>query len=280
MATRLALAEFIKQLYRLPLGRSAHACRRMAERAEALGNARVAEIATSGLALARGGLELARRRRLGSSNSRYGPEAQRLDNLVDQLLTAIYQYLSSQATLLKGTPAGDSAAALIEALLPEGVGAITQLAFAEEYEAVTALLARLDTDGALADHARQVPQLGDILARLQASNAAYGESLKREEVPAAADVRTAEAAVQERLLVTVGAVISAYYDSEADLDTRDHLLEPLLEQNRAHATYLRRRRAGSAAVVDIDPDTGDEIVSPAPVGSPDLADAGDSTSAS
>lgn len=247
-------------VYRLPPGRIAFALRNTAARARSLPQPaeRVAMLASRGAELARKTLQMEgdyRSRHAGGG--KYPAGTIRLDQRVDDGMVAVDGHLVLQARLFVGMTAGEAAERLRGSLYPEGLGAVIQLPYAAQHERVSSIL---DLAGSpeMADDIAAVPHLDALLAELRVRNDEYGEALDRGATRATgADVREARAECQELLAATMCQIIADYALEDGDrLDERDHLLEPILEQNEA-VREIRRRRSPPT---DADPDTGEEVV--------------------
>ena len=152
--------------------------------------------------------------------------------------------------LYRGQERAAAAARLRRVLLPGGVGAITQLPYADQHKQIDALLARAQATELVSDLA-VLPELPVALARVRELNAEYGERLRdTEEALTRQDVRARHDECQE-LLCALACLILGHFGAlpERHAD-RDRLLEPILRENEALRERRRRRRAGN--------DTGDD----------------------
>ena len=246
----------LPDLYRFSPGRALWAQRQVQQRAQALTQADIAALAGLGIAAGQTALDL-RLRAQGNPTGQYPPEAAAADNLVDHGVAGVDGYLDVQARMYQGEPRAHAAERLRDALLPNGIAAITRLPYAEQHGQVSTLLARTATDPALAADIAMLPELATLLQRLGTFNDEYGVILSQVTPRLSADaLREAERRCQELLEATVGLIIGRYAlhapDNTAE---RDHLLEPIMQQNAAIRAARRRRRPP----VDVDPETGDEL---------------------
>lgn len=243
------------RLYQFPLSRCLFALRAVGHAAQAQGLAPVAELATRSATEVQANLDMELRYRSGR-NAQYPVEATTLDNLVDHGVAGIASYVDLQARMYQGTPRADAAERMRQALLPEGIAAITMLPYAAQHEQVNLLLERAAAPE-LQEHVAALPELTSLLARLRELNEAYGAALRQvESAPNSEQMRAARLRGQD-LLAEVMALIIGNHATQpgADPSARDRLLEPILRQNAAIGAARRRRRAP----VDIDPDTGNEL---------------------
>ena len=248
------IAELLS-LYKFPVGRCLFALRSVEERALAVGAPEVADLAGRGAAEVTDILNAQMHYQAGTDRL-HPPHAVAADSLVDRCLGGIDGYLDVQTRMYPGEPRGEAAERLQQALLPHGVGVISRLPFAEEHSHVDALLARAQAPDLAADVAA-LPEMAAFLERLQVRNAEYGELLRSvPTTPTRAEIDAGRARSQELLAGTTALIIGRYvalgpqHDSE-----RDHLLQPILDQNEA----LRKARRRRQMPVDIDPTTGDEL---------------------
>jgi hypothetical protein len=257
-------ARSLLNLYKFPLGRSSFALRTIAERARALGWLDVEKLALQGVAEVQRCMTMVLRFRPTSDNQ-YPPEATEQDSLVDRTIGGVYLYLESQINMYGDMPIGLAAARIQDALLPDGVGAVTQLAFTEQHEQVNVILAHAKSPD-LADDVALLPDLTKHLACLDERNDKYGQILRKaKDGPTRQQIKEGRDAIQERI-AEVGALILGQHavrklsDSSMSTKDRDHLLQPILEQNEA----IRQARRRNRPPTDVDPETGEEIVDSEP----------------
>lgn len=245
------------QLYKFPVGRARFALQAVAERARVLGINIVAEVAQRGADEVQQVINLIARFDSGSSGM-YPPEAGEFDYLLDHCLGGVLGYVEAQMRAYMGEPRAEAAGRLLTVAFPNGLAAITHLAYAEQHAQVSAMLARLRAPD-MADDVAALPELAALLARAQLLNESYGDALRSTDQPTRAQVRAGRARVQEVVCEVLCAVIGHFPLQDTDPGTeRAQLLEPILEQNRA-IRVARRRRRGS---IDIDPETGEELPDP------------------
>jgi hypothetical protein len=257
----------LPNLYRFSPSRALWALRQIQQRAMALSKGDIAALAAIGVSVAQEALDLLLRAQTNHTGQ-YPPEAAAADNLVDHGVAAVDGYLEVQARMYQGEPRADSAERLRDALLPNGIAAITRLPYAEQHGQVGALLARA-ADAALAAHVAALPEMASLLQRLGVFNDRYGAILSQVAPrPTRDELREAERRCQEILEATAALIIGHYALHEPDnRASRDHLLEPILQQNEAIRAARRQRRPPR----DVDPETGDELPAPGPADPTDPA---------
>lgn len=178
-------------LYVFPTGRRAFAQRQIAERAGRLVLSNIADHAQAAVAHESEILQLElERRSAGSSNARFSPETVKLDGLLDRAVTGFDASLDAQARIYgEDSERGQAAARIRVAVLPDGVGALTQLPYEQESEAVGAMFERLAKPDLAADIAR-IPGLADDIAQVRARHDAYRAALAKDVArPASASAR-------------------------------------------------------------------------------------------
>jgi hypothetical protein len=248
----------LPNLYRCSAGRALWALRQVQQRALALSKTEIAALASIGMAAAQEALDL-RLRFQGNQTGQYPPEAATADNLVDHGVAAVDGYFEVQARMYQGEARAAAAERLRATLLPSGVAAITKLPYAEQHGAVSTLLARA-ADPALTADIAALPELASLFQRLTGFNEQYGAVLGRASARTSREeLHQAELRCQEILEAVVGLIIGHYRLHEPDnVAGRDHLLEPILQQNAAIRAARRLRRPPE----DVNPDTGEELPAP------------------
>lgn len=194
--------------------------------------------------------------RAAGSEGQHGPEASEIDALFDHVLVGFHDHLFAQSRIFLGEPRGASAAALRQAVFPDGPGAITQLPYVQQHAQAEAMLAHLDGPE-LVTHVAALPELPPMITRVREISARYGAALPpHAQVPSTETIRAARARGHE-LMCEIVAMILAHFATvdPVDPEGRAYLLEPIMSQNEAMRVTRRRRRRP----VDIDPDTGVEL---------------------
>ena len=185
---------------------------------------------------------------------------QRVDAIVDRTLLALRDAAESQAAAARpGDGAAEKVATLLRALFPMGVAAVTSMTYADELNAVEAIIARLRGDLAPLVADLSLGRHADRLAELSVE---YRAALAgpRPEPLDFGQVRAARARGQEMLLTAIALVLGRYPgNAPSDLEGRAALLAPILEQDEIVRQYFRARRM----VEDVDAETG-EIDADAP----------------
>lgn len=239
-------ASSLIDLVRFPLARCLFALEQIRDRARTLDLPTIAAAAEYAIVRVQGALDFDQRQR-ALRPSRFPPEAREIDQIIDAAVAALFHYCESQADMFRGTERAAAAVRLGQALLPNGVGSITRLPYADEHKQIDAVLARAAAPDLAADVAL-LPDLPAMLARMTELNGQYGQVLRdTEETFTRADVRARHNECQE-LLCGVAALILGHFvtlpERHAD---RDHLLQPILREDAALRERNRRRRAGSDA---------------------------------
>lgn len=257
-------------LYKFPMGRAEFAMREVERRARSAGKADIANLARRGADEAQQAMGLRVRIQSGT-RAKYPPEATAKDNEVDHCLSAFDGYLDVQIGAYPDEPRGHAARRIKKTLLPNGVGEISGLSFAEEHAAVNNFLV-MAADPELAADMSLLPEAADLLDRLRMRNTEFGVILNQSKTtPKRPEVVEAQAVAQDTLVATVCLIIGLYaQETPVNTVERDHLLEPILEQNATLRLLRRRRRT----VTDVDPQTGEELTpdqSPGDAQNPDAA---------
>jgi hypothetical protein len=250
----------LPNLYRFSPGRALWAARQVQRRALAMNNTEIGALAAISASSAEEALGLTQRAR-GNRTAQYPPEATAADNLVDHGVAGVDGYLDVQSRMYQGEARAAAADRLRTALLPDGVAAITRLPYAEQHGSVSVLLARA-ADPALAADIAVLPEMSSLLTRLSGFNDQYGTVLAQvlPRTPREA-LREAEQRCQEVLEALTGLIIGHFRLHEPENTAgRDHLLEPILQQNAAIRAARRQRRPP----LDVDPETGEELPPPGP----------------
>lgn len=253
----LERASEMNSFYQFPMGRCEFALNGVLVRARALGQEEIARLTELAIDEVRRSMRIVLSFNAGHSGL-YPPEARPLDISVDRTVTAIEGYCGIQSRVYDGEPRAAAATRINRALFPNGVAAVIRLPYAEEHAQINMLLERAAADD-LADDVAMLPELPALLERLRERNLEYGEVLRAgTDVPKRNDVRDALALCQDRLAEVASLIIGLFaLRAPDDTEGRDHLLQPILEQNEAIRVARRQRKKPS----DIDPTTGEEIAS-------------------
>lgn len=253
-------ASSLLKLVRFPLSRYTFVFRQILDHAQTLDVPAIAALAEHGMARAKEAMELDHRQR-AQRPSRFPPETRELDQLVDATVNGLDSYCETQMAMFRGEERAAAAARVRKALLPRGVGDITQRPYAEQHGQVEALLERAQEPHVLADLA-VLPELDNVLARMRALNKRYGDLLVQSMgMLTRQDVRGLHDECQE-ILCTLACLIIGHFGTlpERHAD-RDRLLDLILRQNQALRERRRRRRAnrageGAADDIIVEPDEG------------------------
>ena len=248
-------ASELTSFYKFPMSRCEFALNGVRERALALGQDEIAQLAERAID------EVRRSMRIvlsfdGGHSGLYAPEARSLDVSVDRIIAALQGYLGAQIRAYHGEPRAAAATRISRVLFPNGVASVVRLPFAEEHAQINMLLERAADDDLAGDIAL-LPELPELLARLTERNREYGDALRAGTgVPTRDDVNEARATCQERLAEVAALIIGLYaLRTPEDTEGRDHLLQPILEQNDAIRVARRQRQLPT----DVDPETGEEL---------------------
>ncbi|WP_428267611.1 hypothetical protein [Haliangium sp.] len=243
-------------LYVFPTGRRIYAMLELQRRATALGLTATAEHAARCVAHDRH-LHKREGRYTPLRTLQYGPEARALDQVVDRKLAAVDGYLESQMRMFEeDSERGKAATYLRDRFFPRGLAAVIQQSFIQEHVYVSELVAAREEPEVAAAIA-VLPEAGVMLDDLKAANDNYGAAISQDEGrPTAEELRLLHAHGQ-RLMAEVVSLAVGHFGVNAPDDHNGlrHLLEPISEQQERMARLRRRRRR----VVDVDPDTGDEL---------------------
>lgn len=216
--------------------------------------AAVSEVLEEALEASALAVDLAGARRAQGSAT-YGEASRELDRRVDIATGVVYRTLRGQQQLHEGEAAGDKAGALLDALFPRGLAAVTNLPYPDQLGALQRLL-RKAKESPHAEQVASIVGLGDTLDELAKRTDAFRGALDKDvrdqvsyrEVQAA----TREADVKLRYVVMLLMVLHRANDDDSAL-RRATLLEPYTRQMED----MRRRRSRSVPVGDVDPATGD-----------------------
>jgi hypothetical protein len=247
-------ASSLIDLIRFPLARYLFVLEQVRDRARVRDLPAIGAAAEYAIVRIQGALDFDHRQR-ALRPTRYPAEAREFDLLVDATVVGLYSYCESQMDLFRGEERAAAAARLRQALLPDGVGSITRLPYADEHKQIDALLARAEAADLAADMA-MLPEMSVILGRMRDVNAQYGQILRDTgETLTRADVRARHDECQDLLCGVVGLILGHFVTLPERHADRDYLLDPILREDAALRERRRRRRASG------DPDDGipDEI---------------------
>ena len=241
----------------MPTGRYAFSLKRMRARADAAGLDdvvsridRAVEQAQSTLAL-----ELKWSKVRNNKSSARG-NAAIIDNQIDEQIAAIERRVRAETVGDEDDPVVEKAREFLAALFPDGVAAITQQAFEVQLGIMDAMMERIDGD--LSAHIAELG-LQRHISRLRRLIEDFRTELEDHDDPQVSydQVKGARATLHE---YTCRALVAVFYvlDDEDDqtIETRRHILAPLVRQKELVAEARRRHRV----LTDVDPDTGDEVV--------------------
>lgn len=199
-------------------------------------------------------------------SSKARPDAKQVDGSVDKQLGSIFT--TTDKFLAGLDPEADKdfivqGQKMLAELFPEGVGAITNLPYEDELEAVRYILSELG-----GTWKSTVAELGlnRHVARLHTLTDDYEAALgKLPQTLVDFKVLRAERWLgHELMLSVVSQILSAYGDlNPATIDTREAVMLPINTQNLRIADYLKRRQR----ISDVNPDTGEEL-EPDPLSEP------------
>lgn len=253
------VSEIVK-LRKMPTGRHARALKMMLPKVEAAGLDEVKELVVDGREVARETLlkELAWAE-VGRGMSTARGKALLIDNQIDEQIGAIESAVKAKRVGDAGDPVVEKARELHSAVFGGGVGAITQQAFEVQEGIMDAMMIRFDGD--LKEHVdvlgerRSVERLRRLIGEFKA------ELSKEETEPLTYDqLKASRAGLHE---ATCEVAVAVFYHlrgkDEATVKLRNEILSPLMYQQERVIEARRRQRVPT----DVDPETGEEIVTPA-----------------
>jgi hypothetical protein len=242
--------------YQFPTGRRLFAMRGVLRIARERGQDGIAALAEKAVAQAQHAADLdAGWRRSRKTRVGVRAEAGAIDNAIDRTLSGIAAHLGALAHAFGDEPAGRQAAALTARLFPEGVSAITHLAFEDELAACEAILR--DLNGSHAADAGALG-LGPFIERLEGLLLQFRTALKSEQGREVThdQIRAAQAEGQDAMLRVVAKVLGDFHGASGEhVELRSALLAPVVSQNGR----LRERFSRHRGVVDVNPETGEEL---------------------
>lgn len=187
----------------------------------------------------------------GDFDRRHAPEAQEVDNRLDQALTATRDVAATYARAAPlGSPRRETAERFLAKAFPDGVYPITSLPFVEQLAAVEDLLEVIATE--LPAEVAALG-LGEMIALVAEITDEYRAVLDRGPSNVEyAEVQVARERGQTWLVELVVKILGHFPNTEdrAHEQARDELLGPILAQQKAIRRYLRER----ITVPDVDPD--------------------------
>lgn len=179
-----------------------------------------------------------------------------LDSKIDQELGAVYGVLESQAVGPDSDPLVKAAKTIKKAFFNEGLKSVTQIEYEVQLGVVTTMLSRID-----AEYTNEFALLG-LSARLERIRE-YCEQFRLE--LRKRDTRTisfneVEAARSRHHIALCRAVAVTLAELKEETPENSELLHKLLaplidQQERVRAAFQRNRRP-----LDVDPDSGEEVV--------------------
>jgi hypothetical protein len=246
-------------IYDFTPGRVGFSAKQIAAVARQVGDEEVAAEAEPVRELARRAVALERKWQSGQLDSagRGGGRAVALDHEVDRLVGGVYKLATTYRTAAKAeSPTRVAAEAIVKAGYPQGAAAITRQTYEDQATSVDVLLGQLK--GELAEPVQQLG-LASMVDMLGTAQAAFKDALAtpRPEQVGFDQVRAAREAAREGLAQLI-ALILGKYRKTADLETRNTLLAPVVDQNERIADSYQRRRT----VPDVDPETGQDVEAP------------------
>lgn len=263
-------------LYQFPTGRRLFALHEVAERARQRGLSDLLGQIEAAIEQCQqtAALEAGWRRSRATTEGKRVLAAQ-IDSQVDRVLGAISSHLGTLIHAFGDEGLGGRAKAVLTRIFPEGAGAITRLSYENELSAATVI--HEDLSGPLGPEAEAL-HLGVYVEHLGRLLPDYRAALSREATREVSfdRIREARGRDQDALLKVMATILVMFMDDD-QVETRAHLLAPILsQQRRLKEGYTNRR-----ALPDVDPQTGeervpgdeDESVDPPPAGDDDDASA-------
>ena len=211
------------------------------------------------------GLELEMLFRSTNRNARHGRNAVVVDGELGRALGAFDEGLALAAKVHgEESPEGRMATGLREALLPQGVGKVTFLAFAEKEAHVSFMLEQLESKPELGQ-AVQALGLGESVQRLEEVVVRYRKVVRVKRLVTFAEVREARGACQGQLIRITALLLARRLAVDLpaeEAEALDQALDEVLGQQVA--IRRQRRRSGSPEAedeldeLDFDEDESDE----------------------
>lgn len=251
----MSASSFIN-LRRMPTGRHSFSLQQMRERADRAGLDQIVGKIDRAL-LAAGGtqqLELGYAKAKAATSTARG-EAARIDNMIDEQISAIYRLVEANRVGDKADPGVKAAQDILETLFPAGVGAITQQAFEEQLSTMDAMMEvfanRLSEQARTLHLERHLDRLGRLIEDFRAEL-----NLRKARNVTFDQVRGARNELHEQTCKVVATIIATLDEEDtATVRRRNYLLAPLREQQERVAEARRRQRQP----LDVDPETGEEL---------------------
>lgn len=267
------LAQFI-QLNYFPTGRRLHTLRQVLELAQKEGLSSLQTLVVSAIdadkatwALEGRWAVLRRRGKLSQKQLKEQKALQQLDGQVDRALAGLRD---GALALIRGAGPDEQdlvvkVEGFLDALLPNGLHAVTSLPYSMELTAVVEIVGKLQ--GELA------PVVAELGLTVQAARVAklcdsYAAAQKAVDTLDFGAVRAAREQGQLRLLEVVAVILGTFHEpAGAHAKKRAALLLPIVRENAAISEHIRARRA----VPEVDPETGEEQPGEVP-GQPEATD--------
>lgn len=193
-----------------------------------------------------------------------------IDQQLDRTLVGMHSVADGHVySLVPGDEQYDISAEFIEEFFPKGPGAITRLRYEDQLAAVESYLVRWKTVWKVR---LDVLSLNKLVERAEVLTEAYrkGVSTVSKRGIVWDDVRAMDDLGQEHMLALIVRVCGLYNSrSVADVQMRGRYLATFFDQNE-RVKQIRKR---THVVADVDPDSGEEVVVPGPVGNvPEVSD--------
>lgn len=193
-------------------------------------------------------------------------DAMLVDNEFDRSWSSLHSYLRGQILGPPADPVRVAAETVLARALPLGVGAVTQLSFELQLGASDAVLELFS--GELAPYVptlrleRHIDSIKEVSGR-------FRKELEKETRPLTWDkVAAAQARMHELYAAVILNVLGRYVgEDHASRARREALLSEVNRQDALLGDLYRRRRP----VVDVDPESGEEVAPPEPAPAIDAA---------
>lgn len=172
-----------------------------------------------------------------------------LDDRIDETLSSILNVAEGLTKMPDGSDQCQCAEKLLGEFFPEGVYPVTSKPFDDQHAHVDSLVNRMRDE--YGDHLETLNLTG-LVDQLDKLNQEFGEKLEPVRGVEYDDVQAAYMEVEDAFHRAFVNILDAYSD---DMETLNHVLEPLMEQRELTRRYQKRR----GSVPEVDPETGEPI---------------------
>ncbi|RAL23130.1 hypothetical protein DL240_09620 [Lujinxingia litoralis] len=181
-------------------------------------------------------------------------EAVVIDRELDVMITDLRDFVAIRSRSAS-SEVSEAAARIEQTLFRRGVADVIRLSFEDQLGVMEAMIAEFG--GALRDDVARVGLEGDV-ARFRGRVADFAEELRRQKTERTTwdQVMARREELHEATCLVAIMVLANFVDLDdvAAMETREHILAPLREQQARVLDAQRRRRA----IGDVNPETGEE----------------------